>query len=152
MIESVSKDKITYGLAPHKFEAGTPPILEAIGLGTALNWMMDLDRLAVAEHENALAVRVTEGLLKYNDVRIVGDAPDKGAIVSFDVKGMHAHDLAQLMDRYGVAVRAGNHCAEPLMQRFEATSTCRASFAAYNTHEDVDRFLEAFEKARKFLS
>ncbi len=152
MIESVSKDKITYGQAPHKFEAGTPPILEAIGLGTALNWMMDLDRLAVAAHENALAARVAEGLLHHNDVRIVGDAPSKGAIVSFDVKGMHSHDLAQLMDRYGVAVRAGNHCAEPLMQRFEATSTCRASFAAYNTDEDVDRFLEAFEKAREFLS
>ena len=152
MIESVSKDKITYGQAPHKFEAGTPPILEAIGLGTALNWMMDLDRLAVAAHENALAARVAEGLLHHNDVRIVGDAPGKGAIVSFDVKGMHSHDLAQLMDRYGVAVRAGNHCAEPLMQRFEATSTCRASFAAYNTDEDVGRFLEAFEKAREFLS
>ncbi len=152
MIESVSKDKITYGQAPHKFEAGTPPILEAIGLGVALNWMMDLDRLAVAEHENTLAQRAAEGILRHNDVRLIGDAPGKGAIVSFDVKGMHAHDLAQLMDRYGVAVRAGNHCAEPLMQRFEATSTCRASFAAYNTDEDVDRFLEAFEKAREFLS
>jgi len=152
MIESVSKDKITYGQAPHKFEAGTPPILEAIGLGVALNWMMDLDRLAVAEHENTLAQRAAEGILRHNDVRTIGDAPGKGAIVSFDVKGMHSHDLAQLMDRYGVAVRAGNHCAEPLMQRFEATSTCRASFAAYNTDEDVDRFLEAFEKAREFLS
>ncbi len=152
MIESVSKDKVLYGLPPHRFEAGTPPILEAIGLGLALNWMMDLDRLAVAEHENALAARVVDALTRYNDVRIIGDAPGKGAIVSFDVKGMHAHDLAQLMDRYGVAVRAGNHCAEPLIQRFEATSTCRASFAAYNTSEDVDRFIEAFDKAREFLS
>ncbi len=152
MIESVSKDNIIYGVPPHRFEAGTPPILEAIGLGMALNWMMGLDRIALAEHESALAARTTEGLTQYNDVRIIGEAPGKGAVVSFDVRGMHAHDLAQLMDRYGVAVRAGNHCAEPLMHRFEASSTCRASFAAYNTDEDVDRFLEAFAKAREFLS
>ncbi len=152
MIESVAKDKVTYGLPPHRFEAGTPPIIPAIGLGIALEWMMGLDRLAAAEHENALAVRTARGLMRYNDVRILGTAEGKGAIVSFDVAGMHAHDLAQLMDRYGVAVRAGHHCAEPLMHRFEATSTCRASFAAYNTDEDVDLFLQAFGKAREFLS
>ncbi len=152
MIESVSKDKIVYGLPPHRFEAGTPPIIEAIGLGIALDWLMALDRIAIAEHENLLAARTTEGLKRYNDVRIIGEAPNKGAIISFDVRGMHAHDLAQLMDRYGVAVRAGNHCAEPLMRRFGATSTCRASFAAYNTEDDVDRFLQAFAKARTFLS
>jgi cysteine desulfurase / selenocysteine lyase len=152
MIESVSRDSISYALPPHRFEAGTPPILQAIGLGHALEWMMAQDRTAIGEHETLLAKQTAEGLGRYNDVRILGDAPDKGAIVSFDVKGMHAHDLAQLMDRYGVAVRAGNHCAEPLMRRFSAVATCRASFAAYNTIEDVDRFLEAFAKAREFLS
>ncbi len=152
MIESVSKDKVLYGLPPYRFEAGTPPIVQAIGLGIALEWVMALDRQAVAEHEYNLMRQLTQALKKYNDVRIIGDTPAKGGVVSFDVQGMHAHDLAQLMDRYGVAVRAGNHCAEPLMQRFSATSTCRASFAAYNTVEDVNRFLEAFEKARKFLS
>ena len=152
MIESVSKDEVLYAAPPYRFEAGTPPILEAIGLGAALKWLMDQDRAAMAEYENHLAEVTTQGLKAYNDVRILGEAPDKGAIVSFDVHGMHAHDLAQLMDRYGVAVRAGNHCAEPLMRRFDATSTCRASFAAYNTEADVTRFLEAFGKAREFLA
>ena len=152
MIESVSKDEVRYAAPPYRFEAGTPPILEAIGLGVALRWLMGQDRAAMAEHENHLAALATQGLMRFNDVRILGTAPGKGAIVSFDVRGMHAHDLAQLMDRYGVAVRAGNHCAEPLMRRFASTSTCRASFAAYNTEEDVTRFLEAFEKAREFLS
>ncbi len=152
MIETVAKDAITYGAPPHRFEAGTPPILQAIGLGIALEWMMGLDRLAVAEHEALLAARVTAALKRHNDVRILGEAPGKGAIITFDVRGMHAHDLAQLMDRYGVAIRAGHHCAEPLMQRFDSSSACRASFAAYNTEEDVDRFIEAFEKAREFLA
>ncbi len=152
MIESVSRDQVLYAAPPYRFEAGTPPILEAIGLGVALDWLMAQDRDAMAAHENHLMQLSTQGLKRFNDVRILGEAPGKGAIVSFDVHGMHAHDLAQLMDRYGVAVRAGNHCAEPLMRRFDAASTCRASFAAYNTEADVMRFLEAFEKAREFLS
>lgn len=152
MIETVRKDAVTYGTPPHRFEAGTPPILQAIALGIALEWVMGLDRIAVIEHETHLASCAAEGLKRFSDVRILGEAPGKGAIVAFDVRGMHAHDLAQLMDRYGVAVRAGLHCAEPLMQRLSSSSACRASFAAYNTEEDVNRFIEAFEKARAFLS
>lgn len=152
MIAMVSEDSVTYADPPHRFEAGTPPILEAIGLGVSLNWMMGLDREEVHMHEEGLRQIIEDGLRQYNDVRILGQAPGKGAVTSFDVNGMHAHDIAQLLDRYGVAVRAGNHCAEPLMQRFDSAATCRVSFAAYNTEEEAHAFLENFAKVREFLA
>ena len=152
MIGTVSEDVITYAEPPMRFEAGTPPILEAIGLGAAVDWMMALDRDAVARHERALYDRVIERLDGANWLRILGTAPDKGAILSFTVEGAHAHDIAQILDKQGVAVRAGTHCAEPLMARFGVTASARASFALYNTLDEADAFANALVKARSFFA
>jgi cysteine desulfurase / selenocysteine lyase len=151
MIQSVSEDRVTYAKPPQRFEAGTPPILEAIGLGAALEWCSSFDRAAVQAHETALLERVRERLSGLNWLTEIGTAPGKGAIFTFTVDGAHAHDIAQIMDRYGVAVRAGLHCAEPLATRFGLTSSTRASFALYNTVEDVDAFAAALIKAREFF-
>jgi cysteine desulfurase/selenocysteine lyase len=152
MIGIVTQDEITYADPPHRFEAGTPPILEAIGLGAAIDWLSALDRLAVAEHEHRLYARVREGLAGANWLRVLGEAKGKGAILSFTVDGAHAHDVAQILDRYGVAVRAGTHCAEPLMRRFGVTSSARASFALYNTEAEADAFVEALTKTQAFFA
>lgn len=152
MIGSVSLDKVTYADPPHRFEAGTPAILEAVGLGAAIEWLNGLDRDAIFAHEHALYSRVAEQLRGVNGVRILGEAPGKGAVLSFTVEGAHAHDIAQVLDRYGVAVRAGTHCAEPLMRRFGVTSSARASFALYNTEAEADAFVDALAKARSFFS
>ncbi len=151
MIATVTEDAVTFADIPHRFEAGTPPILEAIGLGAALDWFMGFDRAAVAAHEVALLERVRERLGGLNWLTEIGTAPGKGAIFTFTVDGAHAHDVAQVMDRYGVAVRAGLHCAEPLSRRFGITSSARASFALYNTAEDVDAFAQSLIRAREFF-
>jgi cysteine desulfurase / selenocysteine lyase len=151
MIETVSTTRVLYGPLPHKFEAGTPPILEAIGLGAAIDWLSQFDRAAVAEHETRLLHLATERLRALNSVRLYGLAEPKGSIISFAVEGAHAHDVATILDRYGVAVRAGTHCAEPLMARLGVTSTARASFALYNTEDEVAALGEAVEKAIGFL-
>jgi cysteine desulfurase/selenocysteine lyase len=152
MIGMVSQDQITYADPPHRFEAGTPPILEAIGLGAAIDWLSGLDRFAVAAHEKRLYDRVRDGLAGANWLKVLGDTSDKGAILSFTVDGAHAHDVAQILDRYGVAVRAGTHCAEPLMRRFGVTSSARASFALYNTEDEADAFVQALTKAQAFFA
>lgn len=152
MIDHVSLEAITYADPPHRFEAGTPPILEAIGLGAAIDWLQGLDRDAVARHEGALYERVKQGLAGANWVTEIGAAPGKGALFSFVMEGAHAHDVAQILDRYGVAVRAGTHCAEPLLARFGLTSSARASFALYNTLDEADSFVEALHKTRTFFS
>lgn len=152
MIGTVTLDEITYADPPHRFEAGTPPILEAIGLGAAVGWLSGLDRTAVAEHEHRLYARVRERLAGANWLRVIGEADGKGAILSFTVDGAHAHDVAQILDRYGVAVRAGTHCAEPLMRRFGVTSSARASFALYNTEADADSFVDALTKTQAFFA
>ena len=152
MIGVVSMEEITYADSPHRFEAGTPPIIEAIGLAAAMEWLSGYDRAAVAAHEHALYERAAAGLEGQNWLRILGDAPGKGAVLSFTVEGAHAHDVAQILDRYGVAVRAGTHCAEPLMRRFGVTSGARASFALYNTPEEADAFVDALLKARSFFA
>ena len=151
MIRDVSKDTVTYGDAPHRFEAGTPPIVEAIGLGEALNWMMDIGFDAIEAHENALRDHAMEAVGAINRVTIYGTAPHKGAIVSFGVDGIHPHDLATVIDRSGVAVRAGHHCAQPLMHRLDVPATARASFAIYNTHDEVDALAKALHKAIDFF-
>ena len=151
MIEQVSRETVTYAAPPHRFEAGTPPILEAIGLGAAIDWLAGLDRDAVLAHEHALYAHARARLNGANWLKVIGEAEGKGAILSFAVADAHAHDIAQIMDRYGVAVRAGQHCAEPLMKRFGQTSTARASFALYNTMEDADAFADALVKAREFF-
>jgi len=152
MIGSVSLEAITYADPPHRFEAGTPAILEAIALGAAVDWLSGLDRIAIARHEAALYRRVREGLAGANWLRVMGEAPDKGAILSFTVDGAHAHDVAQILDRYGVAVRAGTHCAEPLMRRFGVTSSARASFALYNTEAEADAFVDALTRTQAFFA
>jgi len=152
MIGTVSEDVITYADPPMRFEAGTPPILEAIALGAALEWLTGLDREAIAAHERRLYDRAVERLDGANWLRILGTAPGKGAILSFTVEGAHAHDIAQILDKQGVAVRAGTHCAEPLMARFGVTSSARASFALYNTEAEADAFVDALVKARSFFA
>ncbi len=151
MIETVHRDRITYNTPPHKFEAGTPPILEAIGLGAAIRWFEAFDLAAVQAHEAAILARATAALSRVNGLRIHGAAEGKGAVLSFSLQGTHPHDIAQLLDRHGVAVRAGHHCAQPLMASLGVTATARASFGLYNTAEEVDAFVEALEKARKML-
>jgi cysteine desulfurase/selenocysteine lyase len=152
MIGTVTLEAITYADPPHRFEAGTPPILEAIGLGAAIDWLAGQDRAAIAAHEHALYQRTVEQLSGANWLRILGEAPGKAAVLAFTVEGAHAHDVAQILDRYGVAVRAGTHCAEPLMRRFGVTSSARASFALYNSPEDADAFVAALFKARSFFA
>ena len=152
MIGEVTKDKITYAEPPARFEAGTPPIIESVGLAAALDYLSRMDREAIAAHEHDLLAYAREQLREFNWVRVIGDAPGKGAILSFEADGMHAHDLATILDREGVAVRAGHHCAQVLMERFDVASTTRASFALYNTREDVDTFIAALGKARGILA
>ena len=152
MIDIVEQGRVTYNEPPHRFEAGTPPILEAIGLKAAIDWFSGLDRAAVEAHETALRDRAMDALRGLNWVKLHGQAPDKGAIVAFSVEGAHPHDVAQILDRQGVAIRAGHHCAQPLMQRLGVTATARASFACYNRLDEIDVLIEALHKARKLLS
>ncbi len=147
MIVEVTRDAVTYNEPPHRFEAGTPPIIQAVGLGAALDYMQAIGRDRIVAHEKRLGAYAHERLSRINSLRIIGTAPDKGAIVSFEMKNAHAHDVATIIDRSGVAVRAGTHCAQPLMARFGVTSTCRASFAMYNTTEEVDKLADALLRA-----
>ena len=151
MIREVSRNNVTYADPPARFEAGTPPIIESVGLAAAIDYLSSFDRAAVKAHEHDLLTYVRERVRELNWLRVIGDAPGKGAILSFETDGMHAHDLATILDREGVAVRAGHHCAQPLMDRFGVVSTTRASFALYNTRGEVDALIEALHKARKIL-
>ena len=151
MIESVHQDAINYGVPPHKFEAGTPPIVQAIGLGAALGYMLQVGRENIARHEAELKEYAHARLRELNWLKIYGTAKDKGAIVSFGIDGLHPHDISTIIDRSGVAVRAGHHCAQPLMDRLGVTATCRASFAMYNTKAEVDALVEALVKAHDFF-
>jgi cysteine desulfurase/selenocysteine lyase len=152
MIARVTKEKITWNEPPHRFEAGTPAILEVIGLKAAIDWLSGLDREAVAAHEHALYLRAHDALTQINSLRVHGEAPGKGSILTFSLGSAHAHDVAQILDRYNVAVRAGTHCAEPLMTRLGVTSTVRASIALYNTQAEIDTLAEAVAKAQSFFA
>ena len=152
MIEEVTRDTVTYNKPPHRFEAGTPPIAQAIGLGAALDYVEGIGRAKVRAHEESLSAYAHERLGAINSLRIFGTSPGKGPILSFAMEGAHAHDVATIIDRSGVAVRAGTHCAMPLLQRFGVTSTCRASFALYNTHAEVDALADALVRAQKLFA
>ena len=152
MINEVRCEGITYNEPPHRFEAGAPPIIEAIGLGTALRYIMALGRERIRAHEETLSTYAHERLGAMNSLRILGRARGKGPILSFEMRGVHAHDVATVIDRQGVAVRAGTHCAMPLLTRFGATSTCRASFGLYNTMAEVDKLAEALQKAEALFA
>ena len=151
MISEVTTEGITYNDPPHRFEAGTPAIVQAIGLGAALDYMRGIGLDKIAAHEAKLRDRAMQRLSEINAIRIFGRAKNKGAIVSFTMEGAHAHDVATVIDRSGVAVRAGTHCTQPLLQRFGVTATCRASFAMYNTLEEVDVLADALISARRIF-
>ena len=152
MIEAVTLEGVTYNEPPHRFEAGTPPIVQAMGLGAALDYMEGLGRDAIAAHEHDVAEYAHERLSRINSLRMIGTAPGKGGIFSFEIAGAHAHDVATILDRYGIAVRAGTHCAQPLLKRFGVTSTCRASLALYSGKDDVDALVDGIERAQKFFA
>ncbi len=152
MIGAVTTDNVTYAKPPHRFEAGTPAIVQAIGLGAALNYMMDVGLERIKKHEDAIHAYAKQCLGEINSLRMIGTAPGKGSIISFEMEGAHAHDISTVIDRSGIAVRAGTHCAEPLLARFGVTSTCRASFAMYNTIEEVDALAAALKKAQNFFA
>ncbi|MBN9361683.1 MULTISPECIES: cysteine desulfurase [unclassified Devosia] len=152
MIDTVTRDTVTYNEPPHRFEAGTPPIVQAIGLGAAIDYVEGIGREAAQAHEAELTGYALERLGRINSLRLIGTAPGKGGIFSFEVKGAHAHDVSTILDRYGIAVRAGTHCAMPLLQRFGVTSTCRASFGLYTGKDDIDALVEGIEKARSFFA
>jgi cysteine desulfurase/selenocysteine lyase len=152
MIREVFQDRITYGEPPHRFEAGTPPIVQAIGLGAAIDYIGSIGKPRIRVHESSVVAYAHERLGEINSLRIIGRAKDKGAIVSFEVKGAHPHDFATIIDRSGVAVRAGTHCAMPLLERFGVAATCRASFALYNTRDEVDCLVRALTKAKEFFT
>ncbi len=148
MIETVSFEKATFKAAPHRFEAGTPPIAQAIGLGAAMDYVSGLGMDNIARHEAELLDYANERLAEIDGLRILGQVPGKAAIVSFVVDGIHSYDVATILDRAGVAVRVGHHCAEPLMARFGVEATLRASFGLYNTRADVDTMVAALHKAK----
>jgi cysteine desulfurase/selenocysteine lyase len=152
MIREVFEDRITYGDPPYKFEAGTPSIVQAIGLGAAIDYVESIGRGPIRAHENALLAYATDRLRAINSLRVFGNAAHKGAIISFEMKGAHPHDVATVIDRAGVAVRAGTHCVMPLLTRFGVNATCRASFALYNTREEIDGLATALMKAQDFFT
>ena len=147
MILSVTWDKTTYIEAPGKFEAGTPPIAAAIGLGEAIRYLSKLDLQDVHTHEQHLLRRASEGLKKIPGLRILGESADKVSVISFVVDGVHPHDLGTLLDHEGIVIRAGHHCAQPLMDRFQVPATTRASLAYYNNESDVDALIQATQKS-----
>ncbi len=151
MIDTVTTDTVTYNDPPHRFEAGTPPILEAIGFGAAMEWLTAKGLDAVAAYEASLLAYANDELRKLNFVTLYGQGRGKGPIVAFNVEGAHPHDVAAILDRTGVAIRAGHHCAQPLMKRLNVTATARASFALYNTHEEIDALVRGLHKAHEML-
>ncbi|NPU15112.1 cysteine desulfurase [Bradyrhizobium sp. 83012] len=152
MIREVSRDVVTYGDPPHRFEAGTPMIVEAVGLGAAIDYVNSVGKERIAAHEHDLLTYAQERLREINSLRLIGTAKGKGPVISFEMKGAHAHDIATVIDRQGVAVRAGTHCVMPLLERFNVTATCRASFGMYNTREEVDQLVQALIKAQDLFA
>ncbi len=152
MIKEVSYEGTVFNDPPHRFEAGTPNIAGHIGLGAAVDYLDALGMGNVAAREAELLAHLNEEMRKVDGLRIIGNAPDKAAVVSFLVEGAHAHDLATLLDLEGVAVRSGHHCAHPLMKFFGVAATCRASLAFYNTHDEIEVFIAALRKVRKLLA
>ena len=151
MIKEVSFEGTVFNDAPHKFEAGTPNIAGFIGLGVAVDYLEALGREHIEAREQELLAHFTEELQRVEGLRIFGTAPNKAAVVSFQIEGAHAHDLATLLDLQGVAVRSGQHCAHPLLQYYGVAATCRASLAFYNTHEEIEAFMIALKKVRSLL-
>ena len=152
MINTVTRDKISYAMPPQRFEAGTPPVAQAVGLAAAIKYLDTIGREAIRHHEKQLTRYATDKLSELKHIKIFGNAPDKGPIISFNIKDAHAHDVATIIDHYGIAVRAGTHCAMPLLSMLGASSTCRASFGLYNTLEEIDVFIEGLARAQSLFS
>ena len=151
MILSVSFEHTHYAAAPQKFEAGTPPIVEVIGLGAALDWVTDKGLANLAAHEETLRQAAEQALTALPGLRIIGTARHKAAVISFTLDGIHPHDAGTVLDQHGVAVRVGQHCAEPVMRRFGIPATIRASFAAYNNHDDIERLVAAVQATQQLF-
>jgi cysteine desulfurase / selenocysteine lyase len=152
MILSVSFDKTTYNTIPHKFEAGTPPIAAAIGLGTSVDYLQGVGMEAIAAHEHELLAYATQQLSAIDGVRIIGTAAQKAAVLSFVIDGVHPHDVGTILNEDGVAVRTGHHCAQPVMQRYGIPATARASFYLYNTMEEVDALADGIRKVQSIFA
>lgn len=152
MITTVSFEKTEYNVVPHKFEAGTPNIAGTIGLGAAIDYMQSIGLASIESYEHELLDYMTERMSAIEGVKILGTAPEKAGVLSFNIEGAHPHDVGTILDREGVAVRAGHHCAQPVMDRFGVPATARASLAFYNTREDVDRLVAATEKVREIFA
>jgi len=152
MIASVSFERSTWAEVPHKFEAGTPPIVEAIGLGAAIEWVERIGFDAIQAHEAALTDHALARLAEVPGLRVLGSAQDRGGVFSFTMEGAHAHDIATLLDRQGIAVRAGNHCAEPLMRRLGVDSSARASTGIYTTLGEIDVLADTLHRVREFFA
>ena len=151
MIASVSYEKTIFARPPFRFEAGTPAIIETIGLGAAIDYVQGIGFDAIAAHERALTEHALATLSNIEGVNIIGQAQDRGGVISFTMRGAHAHDIATLLDRQGIAVRAGHHCAEPLMGRLGVTSTARASFGMYTTHEEIDALAAGLHRIKRIF-
>jgi len=152
MIASVTFAETTYKEPPHRFEAGTPPITEVIGLGAAIEYVSTIGMARIARHEEDILTYATEKLSAINSLRIIGTAPNKSGIVSFIMQDAHPHDIGTILDRQGVAIRAGHHCAQPLMDHLGIGATARASFGLYTTHDDIDALVKALEKVREIFA
>jgi cysteine desulfurase / selenocysteine lyase len=149
MISSVTFEKTTYNTLPHKFEAGTPDIAGAIGLGAAIDYLRELDWPAVCAHEEELLTHATDALSAINGVRIIGTADQKRAVLSFVIEGAHPHDIGTILDYEGIAVRTGHHCAQPVMERFDIPATTRISLGLYNTRDEIDAMVCAINKVKE---
>ena len=152
MIREVARDWVTYGDPPHKFEAGTPPIVQAIGLGAAIDYVNSIGKARISAHEHGLLSYAEERLREINSLRMIGASEGKGQIISFEMKGAHPHGVAIVIDRQGIAVRAGTHCVMPRLERINVTATCRASFAMDTTRDEVDHLAQALLKARDLFA
>jgi cysteine desulfurase/selenocysteine lyase len=153
MIETVTMAKSTYAPIPHKFEAGTPPIVQAVGLGAALDYLSGVGMEAIAAHEHAITSYALDRLQQVGGLTILGptEAVDRGGAISFEVDGVHPHDVSQVLDSLGVAVRAGHHCAKPAHARFGVQSSTRASFYLYTTPQEIDALVDALEQTKRFF-
>lgn len=152
MIASVTFEKTTYAAIPHKFEAGTPPIAAAIGFGAAIDYLESIGMDDIAAHEHELLSYTTERMAEIKGLRIIGTAAHKTAVLSFTLDGIHPHDIGTILNEDGIAVRTGHHCAQPVMDRFKVAATARASFAMYNTREEIDALAEGLQKVRKMFA
>ena len=152
MIRSVRFEKTTYNDIPYKFEAGTPNIADVVGLGAALDYLRELGFERPAEHERALLAYATQQIEKIPGVRIIGTAREKAGVLSFVIEGVHPHDAGTLLDQEGIAVRTGHHCAQPVMERFGVPATTRASFAFYNTREEVDALVRGIHRVKEMFA